>query len=800
MASLKYFLRIYVRNLFIYKKFAFINIIGLSVGVTVSLLILLYVRYETSFDNFNPNAEHIYRIVGKNIQNGSVGVSTPVALSDVLKKDYPEIDKVIGLIRTWDVVKVKNERFDNLKGAIVEKEFFNLFNLPLTSGNLGSIFQDPFEVVITSELANTLFGNKDPMGKTLEYENQTFTVTGIIEPIPSNSIFQDFDYFLADGYRYKSYPDLGDRWYEFGLLTFITFKGNLMPEGFEQKLSNIEKQYYPDFMKNRYNYLVTSFKGSHLDPTLENDLTPTIAPIYLWILSAIAIGILVIACLNFINISIAGAAKRNIETGIKKVHGAAAHSLIGEVFAEIAVIILISLFISFIGVYLLLPSFKGLIEKNIVIDFTDPVFWIGVVGFGVLTTLGSGLYPAIVFSRPSPVRVLLQRRGAVKNKMTFQKGFVVLQFAISIILGITLLFIGKQISFLQNHDTGFIKENLITIPVGSLGNNSDERLKNTTVLVQALEKYQAQYRYGKASVTEFVPGFGFRNLFKIYPEEGAYSDGLELLSCDIDENFMDVYGLRMLDGRFFSRNHATDVDALVINESAYKKLGWKSVDGKWVGLFSKDDRKEVIGVINDINVTSLQNPIRPMIYQFGPHHMYPGYITLRLDPEKRSSSLAFLKTQWMKLFPDIPFEFESIDEKYNAAYGEEAKLIRIIGIFSVLAMLLSLLGILALSTLECEKRTKEIGIRRVNGANISAVLAMLDKSFIKWIAMAFIIACPVGWFIINKWLENFAYKTAISWWVFALAGGVAVTVALLTVSVQSYRVATRNPVEALRYE
>jgi putative ABC transport system permease protein len=800
MVGLKYFLRIYIRNLFIYKRFAFINIIGLSVGVTVSLLILLYVRYETSFDSFNPNAPNIYRIVAQNIQDGFVGVSTPVSLSDVLKKDYPEIDKVIGLLRTWDVIKVKKERFDDLKGAIVEKEFFNVFNFPLTAGNQGAIFQDPFEAVITSDLANMLFGKDDPIGKTLEYENQIFTVTGVIKPIPSNSIFQDFDYFLSDGYRYKSDPDLSEKWYVFGLAAFVTFKGDKMPVGFEQKLSNIEKQYYPDFMKNRYNYRVISFKGSHLNPTLVNDLTPAIAPVYLWILSAIAIGILVIACLNFINISIASARKRNIETGIKKVHGAAQHSLIGEVFTEIAVIVLISLFVSFIGVYLLLPSFNGLTGKNIVVDFSDPVFWIGVVGFGVLITLGSGLYPAITLSRPSPASIFLQRRSAVKNKMTFQKGFVVLQFVISIILVITLLFIGKQISFLQNYDTGFKKENLITIPVESLGNNSAERLNKTTIFVQTLEKYQAQYGYGKASVTEFVPGLGFRNLFKVYPEESSYSDGFELLSCDIDENFLDVYGLRIMNGRFFSRNYTTDVDALVINESAFKKFGWKSIDGKWVGLFSTDNRKEVIGVINDINVTSLQNPVRPMIYQFGPHHMYPGYITFRLNPEKKSSSVEFMKTQWIKLFPDIPFEFESIDEKFKAAYGEEAKLIRIIGIFSVLALLLSLLGILALSTLECEQRTKEIGIRRVNGANISVLLTMLNKNFIKWVALAFVIACPVGWYIINKWLENFAYKTAISWWVFAAAGAAAVAVALITVSWQSWQVASRNPVEALRYE
>ena len=798
MNSLKYFLRIYLRNLFIYKKFAFINIIGLSVGVTISLLILLYVRFETSFDSFNPNTESIYRVVAKNNQDGSVRASTPLALSDVLKKDYPEIDKVVGLMTTWDEIKVKNERFEDLKGAIVEKDFFELFNFPLTLGNQSTIFQDPFEAVITGKLANKLYGSVDPLGKTFEYENQTFTVTGIVEPLPSNSLF-NIDFFLSDGYRYKSFPDLSERWYHFGLYTFITFKGAI-PEGFEQKLSNIEKHYYPDFMKNRHHYLVTPFKGSHLNPALENDITPAVAPLYLWILSAIAIGILVIACLNFMNISIANAVKRNIDTGIKKVHGATSGAVISEVFAEITIVVMISLVISFFGVHLLLPWFNGLIEKHIVVNFSDPVFWVGIAGFGIVTTLISGLYPAIVFSRPSPVKVLLQRRDTVKNKMTFQKSFVVLQFSIAIILGISLLFLFKQIAYLQHHETGFNKENLITIPVRLLGNDADEQLKNTALFSQALEKYQAQYGYGKSSITEFVPGFGFKNLFKIYPGEGAFPDGMELLSCDIDENFLDVFGLRIVEGRFFSANLASDYNAIILNESAFEKLGWKSIDGKWVGLFSKENRKEVIGVINDINVNSLQNPIGPMIYQFGRHHNYPGYLTIRLHPDKEEASVEFMKAQWMKLFPDIPFTFEGIEEKYKAAYGEEEKLVRIIGIFSILAMLLSLLGMLALSALECEHRTKEIGIRRVNGASIPAILAMLNTSFIKWVLLAFILACPFAWYFMQKWLENFAYKTELCWWVFAAAGAIAVAVSVLTVSVQSIRVAMRNPAEALRYE
>lgn len=799
MGKLFFFLKINIRNLFANKKFAWVNIIGLSVGVTVSMLILLYVRFETSFDNFNPNAGNIYRVVTKNIQDGTVGASTPLALSDVLKKDYPEIDKVIGLMTTWKEITVEDKRFENVKGAIAEKDFFDFFNIPLITGNPGTVFQGPFEAVLTEKLSGILFGKTDPLGKTFKYDGFTFTVTGTIKNIPSNSLL-DFDFLLSDKFRYKYFPDLNERWYHFGLFTFINFHGNKIPDGFEKKLTNIEKVYYPDFMKNRNNFLVTGFKGSHLNPSLERDMVDGVNPKLLWMLSAIAFGVLVIACLNFMNISIANARRRNIETVIKKVSGASPASLIVDFFAETSFLVIISMMISIYAIYLLFPSFNALLEKNINVNFSDSIIWIGITGFGILTTLISALYPSVFLSRPSPSGVLLHNKESDKNKLTFQKSFVILQFTITIILGLVQLFIFKQISFMQNHETGFDKKNLITLSVGSLAENGNDRLKSTNLFIQALDKYQSQYGYGKASVTEFVPGFGFNNNFKIYPYEGNFSNGMELLSCDVDENFANVFGLKIINGRFFSNDYPTDRDALVINETAYKKLGWNTLDGKAVGLFSKDNRKDIVGVISDVNVESLQNPVGPMIYQFGRHHMYPRYVTLRLNPEKRSESIIFIKKQWTDMFPGIPINIESIDEKYKAAYGAEKKLGTITGLFSILALFLSVLGIFALSTLETEKRVKEIGIRKINGARTAEVMTALNLDFFKWVAIAFVIACPVAWYSSHKWLSNFAYKTELSWWIFALTGTIAIGIALLTVSWQSWRAATRNPVEALRYE
>jgi putative ABC transport system permease protein len=325
-------------------------------------------------------------------------------------------------------------------------------------------------------------------------------------------------------------------------------------------------------------------------------------------------------------------------------------------------------------------------------------------------------------------------------------------------------------------------------------------MKNTSLFVQELDKYQAQFGYGKPSVTEFVPGFGFRNLFKIYPGDDTFKDGFELLSCDADENFPEAFGLKIIKGRFFSKDYPTDYDAIVINETAWKKLGWNSLENKNVDLIYRGNTKHVIGIINDINVRSLQYPVQPMIYQFGRHHNYPGYVTMRIDPLRKAETIKFIKGQWTSMFPGIPFGFESISEKYMNFYGEETKLSKITSVFSLLAMFLSLLGIFALSRLAAEKRIKEIGIRKINGAKTQEVVAMFNRDFLSLVLLACILGYPVAWYAMSRWLHNFAYKTGLSWWVFAVSGTMVIVLAILTVSWQSWRAASRNPVEALRYE
>ena len=458
MDRLQYLLKVTFRNLFAFKKLTVINLLGLSLSLMVSILIFVYIHYETSFDNFNTNSDKIYRIVTKNIQDGTVGASTPLALSDVLKSDFPEIGKVISLIRTWEEIKVDNKRFNESKGAIVEKDFFELFSFPLVRGNPDTFFEDPFSAVVTRQFAEKMFGSSNPMGKTFEYEENIFTINGVIDNIPSNSMFQ-FDYFLSEKYRYKSYPDINERWYHFGLFTFVTFKGNNFPEGFEQKLSGIEDKYYPDFMKSRHNYQVVDFKGSHMNASLTGDLAPSITPLYLWILAVIACAILVIGCLNSMNISISIVRKRMVAIGIKKVNGAGKGEIIRDYFIEISVIVLLSLVVSLFGVFFLFPGFNNLLGKNIEYTIFDPFVWSGIALFGMITILMSGSYPSFLLAKSECVNSILLKKTDGGNNLTFQKSFVVIQFAITIVLCASQFLNFKQISFMHHpifkHQTYF---------------------------------------------------------------------------------------------------------------------------------------------------------------------------------------------------------------------------------------------------------------------------------------------------------------------------------------------------------
>ena len=411
----------------------------------------------------------------------------------------------------------------------------------------------------------------------------------------------------------------------------------------------------------------------------------------------------------------------------------------------------------------------------------------------------SGLIPGISFSKVIPARIIKSKNSFIRINKGVHNGLLVFQFSLTIALIIVQFFIVRQITFMKSADLGYNNDNLLAVSLGNVQMNRADKFNKTKVYNGELEKQGASYGLSTGSITEDIPGYYFENSFTVNPVDASIDECL-VISTAVDQNFTNVFGVDVVAGRFFSDQYGTDNEAFIINETAMKQFGWKNIDGKFLKLSFEDSKYPVIGVMKDIHPTTLKEPIPPMIYRYGLQNNFPAYITFRILPQYEIQTIALMKKNWETIFPDTPFIYLNVKETYFKNYIEEQRLSKIIGIFALLAVSLSLLGLFGLITFYSERRIKEIGIRKINGARISEILTMLNKDFLKWIAIAFLIACPFAWFAVHKWLENFAYKTSTELVDICSGRNYCFGYSILTVSWQSWRAATRNPVEALRYE
>jgi len=538
-------------------------------------------------------------------------------------------------------------------------------------------------------------------------------------------------------------------------------------------------------------------KTTHFRTDIENPLVSPVSARLLWVLGIVAIFIIVIACVNFINLAVGQAERNTKETGIQKVLGASRKSLATNFLIVTFQKAMIAAVLAIILTKLLAPPFQHLTLMKATSPFSGTEIRIFLAVMVFVSGLLSGLYPALVISRPRPVNLLSNRKDKNANPGAFRKLLIVLQFSVATALIIGVLFIFKQISFMKNHELGFNQSELLAQDISGLDNDLEVLQRKAAVLEQEILKQGMQNGILKTGAMEAIPGTNFRNAFTIFDPDNLNS--YTAVSVGIDENTSGVLDLTVVEGRDFSGGLASERNAILINETLKRHLGWKSIENKELAIFSKDNKVRVIGVFKDININSLDHAIPPMIYRYK-ENAYPQYLVFRIRPGEEDRASALIKTTWKKVSEGEPFSVFSVAYKFKAMYGSEERLSKIIAAFCLIAVLLSCFGLLAHIALSVHQRTKEIGIRKVNGAKVSEILAMLNKDFIKWVVIAFVIATPIAYYVMNKWLENFAYKTNLSWWIFALAGVLALGIALLTVSWQSWKAATRNPVEALRYE
>jgi putative ABC transport system permease protein len=767
---------------------------------------MLFIRDELSYDRFNVKADRTYRIVFKaSINGGKISESNvmpPVA--QTLKNDYPEVAEATRLhAYGWPKITYGNNTFKESEFVAVDPNFFSVFTLPFIKGDPKTALSQPNTLVITKEQANKFFGNEEPIGKVLSFNNNTalYKVTGVIDKIPANSHFH-FDLFGS----MEGLPEAKDpTWLASNYFTYIVLKDGYDYKKLEAKLPGmVEKYMGPQIQKvmgislsqfrtkgNELGFALQPLTDIHLHSDTSSEFEPGGDIRYIYIFGAVAVFMLLIACINFINLSTAGASKRAKEVGIRKVMGSAKLELVKQFLLESLLLTFIALLLSIILVQLTLPVFNDLSGKNLSLGFNISQVLI-LLSLGILVGLLAGAYPAFLLSSFKPIATLKGKLSTGIKSYGLRSGLVVFQFFISVCLTAGTIVVYRQMQFIQNKKLGYDKEQLVVLPNSwALGNNEkvfkEQLLKDPRVV--------------NATISGYKPaGPSYNNNALAYPA-GKENLLMKTLEYKVDEQYIPTLGIQMAAGRNFSTALTTDSLSMIINETAAKAFGWGS-NAVGQRIFRQNSSRgpnvtyTVIGVVRDFHFRSLHQAITPLLMVLQPE----SGLIIKVKTKDIAALLASMKQQWAKFKPEEPFTYAFMDELYNKTYSAEQKTSRILNIFAALTILVACMGLFGLVTYTAEQRSREIGIRKVLGASVTQVTLMLAKEFFKLIGVACLIAFPLSWWAMHRWLQDFAYRIDIGWWIFAIAGLLTICIALFTVSFRSIKAATANPVKSLRTE
>ena len=799
----KNYFKIALRNIRRHKTYSFINIIGLAIGMACCILILLYVQDELSYDSYHANADHIYRLVAQGKSSGgeerrNAAIGAPIA--KIFSNALPEIRKAARLY-SEDRVLVKNgeKKFFEERFFFADPDIFDVFSFSFIRGDSQTALDAPYSVIITESIAQRYFNEDDPIGKSVIVNNEhTFNITAVIQDVPSNSHFK-FDFLaplrtLADlhGERFLTHP---------GYLSFYSYlllEEETNPAELEQKFHVMLTQYLGEQAASMRSFHLQPLKSIHLHSKIGSEIEVNGEISYIYIYSAIAFFILLIASFNFMNLSTARSARRAKEVGMRKVLGAFRLQLVKQFLGESVILSFLSLFLATILAELSLRVFNSLTGKELALNYFGNIgIFLGLVGIVLIVGIIAGLYPALFLSRFNPVRTLKGKLGTGGKSGSFRRFLVVAQFAISIILITGTIIIQNQLNYMRNRNLGFNKEQVVVIPVNDPG------------ISQAYESIKTEFRQSpsviNATASSSVPGKPFMTItYRI--EAPPESEHPKFITYFVDYDFLDTLGIELAAGRNFSKEFATDESsAFILNETAVRKLGWDDPLNKqiiWPSSLLRRDAivktGRVIGVVKDFNVTSLHQVIEPVILHIRPKNFHG--ISARIRTENVPETLAFLKEKTTKFSPLFPFEYSFLDDDFDKLYRADKKVGQLVGIFSSLTIFVACLGLFGLASFTAEQRTKEIGIRKVLGSSISGIILLLSKEFLKWILVANIIAWPIAWYLSKNWMQNFAYRSSIGFWIFLLSGSLALIIAFLTISYQSIKAALANPIDSLRYE
>jgi len=783
---LKNYFKIAFRNLARSKGFSAINISGLAIGMGSAILILLWIQNEMSFDRFYPKSDRLYMMHNRDKFNGEMWAwaSTPKIMGTTLKKDYPEVEDVVRYNNITFLVTV-GETHLNSRGGFTDSGFVSMFDFPMLKGNPAQSLKSPTGIVLTEKFAKSLFGKDDPMGKMVRIDsNAMFTVTGVLKDLPANTSF-DFDYLLPWAFMTKLGWD-DQYWGNNSVETYTLLKPDAKLDAFNAKVKDITTSHSKETEK----VFAYPLSRLHLYGKSENGqlVAGRIAMVKLF--AIIAGFILLIACINFMNLSTARSEKRAKEVGIRKVVGAYRGSLITQFIGESILLALLAFVIALLLVQISLSSFNLLVGKELHIDYSSPWFWLFSIGFILFTGLVAGSYPAFYLSAFNPSKVL---KGTFKNNtalVTPRKILVVLQFSFAIILIISTLIIQRQIRYAQDRDTGYNRNNLVyTFAQGDASKHYD-LIKQELLRSGAVSSVS---RSANPITRRWSDSWGFH-------WEGSTEEDnkLDFVRMGSDADFVRTMGVTLLEGRDINiHDYPYDTSSMLLNESAVKAMRLKNPIGTLV-TDGGQTAWHVVGVVKDFVFESpFEKKISPTMIQ-GPREFFQ-VIHMRLNPANSvTANVAKVEKVFKQYNPQYPFECIFTDEAYAKKFKEEQRVGQLAALFAGLTIFISCLGLFGLATYMAENRIKEIGVRKVLGASVAGITTLLAKDFIKLVLVAFIIASPVAWYAMDKWLDEYGYRIKIGWGVFALSGGLAVLIAILTVSYQAIRAAIANPVKSLR--
>jgi len=797
---LKTALRSFRRN----KSFSFINVAGLAIGLTCFVLMAVFVVDELSYDKYAKNANDIYRIHLDVTGNGDIATypSVDFAVGPGMKGAFPEIKAFTRMWTASDFVKNGEKQFKEDKLAFADSNFFQFFSIPLVQGSNESALVQPNSIVISKEFAKKYFGGTNPIGQSLEVglRKAIYKVTGVYSEVSANSHFHAEAFLSMTTFKIPN-----PTWSNIGSYTYVLVNKNTDVKKLEAKFPQLVAKYVvPEVQQdmgislaeaqksvNTFVFKLQPLTGIHLYSHTKYEMESNGDIQYVYIFSALAIFILLLACVNFTNLSIARSVKRAREVGVRKVLGSRKQQLIRQFLSESVLMTAFAMILAMVLVIALLPYFNQLAGKQIHPSyFLNYKFVPAILLLLLVVGIVSGIYPSFFLSSFNPIKVLKGSPGTGSNKNPLRSGLIVFQFFVSTALTISTLIVYQQLKFMENKKLGYDKEQVLFLSDGRLLGKNQDAYKQEVL---------QDPRVVSASIARSVPGDAFMDGTQVYPvNEKDNGKEIHMNIYNVDYDYVKTLGMQIKEGRYFSKDFGSDSSAVVINEAAVNELGWNKVNsiGRTI-VRSGQQKYTVVGVVADFNYTSARQKIAPLMMLLGRNY---GGLVVKIKSADVSGVLGGLKSKWDALQPEGPFSYTFLDEKFAALYVSELKTQRIFSAFAIIAVIIAGLGLFGLSAFVIEQRTREIGIRKVLGASVQTILMLVSREFLFLVSIAFILSIPVTYWAMQNWLNNYAYRIDISAGIFVAAGIAAILIAIITISFQAVKAALMNPVKSIRTE